>query len=394
VTIRDSLSGANIYYTIDGSVPTTNSMLYTGPITLTKNVTLSAIAAATGYANSGVASAAYVVNTSPATPVISPAGGTFSAAQTVTITDATQGATIYYTVDGSTPTAGSTQYSAPFMVSNTETVSAIAISPGGSSVVATAVFTINLPAAGTYTSAQQVALSSAPPGASIYYTTDGSTPSATPSELYSSPINVGTSETIQAIAAAAGDASSAVSSAAYTININVPPPTISPATGATLPVNGTVALSDTDANAVIHYTVDGSQPSSSSSVYTAPISVTTVGSITIKAIAVDSGASSTVVTAAYTVAADGTPVSGTVMSGTHAVSGAMVQLYAAGIVQAPAPLNPVMEVMRQRSEARLQATATVSSPLPPTRALLPLAISCMRWLPAEMPATGPTRRSS
>jgi hypothetical protein len=41
-----------------------------------------------------------------AAPVISPASGTYSAAQTITITDATPGATIYYTLDGSTPTTG------------------------------------------------------------------------------------------------------------------------------------------------------------------------------------------------------------------------------------------------------------------------------------------------
>jgi Chitobiase/beta-hexosaminidase C-terminal domain len=349
VTITDTLSGANIYYTTDGSVPSANSTLYTGPIALTSNITLSAIVVATGYDDSGVASAAYIVNTNPATPVISPAGGTFSAAQTVTITDATQGATIYYTLDGSTPTASSTPYSAPFTVSSTETVSAIAISTGGSSTIATAAFTLNLPvaaaptfnpAAGTYTAAQQVALSSVTPGASIYYTTDGSTPTATPSELYSSPISVTTSETINAIATAAGVVQSAMSSAAYTIHINVPAPTISPATGATLPINGTVTLSNTDANAVMYYTTDGSKPSASSSKYTAPISVTTVGSVTINAIAVDTGASSTVATASYTVAADGTPINGTVMSGTQAVKTATIQLYSAGIVQTPTPSQP------------------------------------------------------
>ncbi len=180
VTISDATSGANIYYTDDGTVPTANSKLYTGPYTLTKSVTLSAIAIASGYANSGVNSASYVVSTTPSTPVISPAGGTFTAITPVTITDATSGAAIYYTLDGSTPTSSSAHYSGAFNVGASETVSAIAISPGGSSAVATAMFTVNIPpaasptfnpAAGTFTSAQQVMLSDATTGATIYCST-------------------------------------------------------------------------------------------------------------------------------------------------------------------------------------------------------------------------------
>ncbi len=148
VTISDTLSGANIYYTLDGSTPTANSTLYTTPVSIPKGtVTLSAIAVATGYSNSGVLSAQYVISAGTTPPVISPAGGTFGAAQTVTITDATAGASIYYTLDGSTPTANSTPYSGSFSVAANATVSAIAIANGTSSTVTTAAFTINLPAA-------------------------------------------------------------------------------------------------------------------------------------------------------------------------------------------------------------------------------------------------------
>jgi hypothetical protein len=54
-----------------------------------------------------------------ATPTFSPAAGTYSTAQTVKITDTTTGATIYYTVNGTTPTTSSTKYTAAITVSAT-----------------------------------------------------------------------------------------------------------------------------------------------------------------------------------------------------------------------------------------------------------------------------------
>jgi hypothetical protein len=78
-----------------------------------------------------------------ATPVFSPVAGSYSAAQTVTITDATAGSTIYYTLNGTTPTTASTRYTAAIAVSATETIEAIAVTPGYTqSAVATAAYTI------------------------------------------------------------------------------------------------------------------------------------------------------------------------------------------------------------------------------------------------------------
>ena len=164
-----------------------------------------------------------------ATPTFSPAAGTYTAIQNVSLADTTTGATIYYTLDGTTPTELSTIFSSatPIVVSATTTINAIAEATGGylNSNVATATYTINLPAAatptfspapGTYTSGQSVALADATTGAAIYYTTNGTTPT-TASTLYSSPIAVSSTTTINAIAVESGYSSSAVATGTYTI---------------------------------------------------------------------------------------------------------------------------------------------------------------------------------
>ena len=81
----------------------------------------------------------------PAEPTFSLAAGTYTEAQSVTLACETQGATIYYTTDGSTPTNASTQYTTAISVGETMTIKAVAIKDDKSSPVATATYTINLP---------------------------------------------------------------------------------------------------------------------------------------------------------------------------------------------------------------------------------------------------------
>ena len=82
--------------------------------------------------------------TATATPTFSPAAGTYSEEQTVTISSATSGAAIYYTTNGSTPTTSSTVYTGPITVKSTETVKAISYFPGfATSAVGSAKYTIN-----------------------------------------------------------------------------------------------------------------------------------------------------------------------------------------------------------------------------------------------------------
>jgi sugar lactone lactonase YvrE len=91
VTISDSITGASIYYTTDGSTPTTGSNLYNGAMTVPVSETLQAIAVAAGYTESAVAGAIYTISPSAASPTttalsINPSGGTLTAGASYTLT--------------------------------------------------------------------------------------------------------------------------------------------------------------------------------------------------------------------------------------------------------------------------------------------------------------------
>lgn len=130
VTVSDSNTSASIYCTNNGTTPTTASPLYTGPINVAVTQTLSCIASATGYSNSSVTTAAYTINLPvAAAPTFTPPAGMYGTQVNVTLSTTTGGSTIYYTLDGSTPTTSSAVYSAPLLISSTTTLKAIAANP-------------------------------------------------------------------------------------------------------------------------------------------------------------------------------------------------------------------------------------------------------------------------
>jgi len=101
---------------------------------------------APGLAASAVTSVMYSIGTGPTTtaaPQFSLAPGTYASAQTVTLTDSTANAAIYWTYNGTTPTTASPRYAGAIYVGSSETLKAIAVAPGlAQSAVTSAAYTI------------------------------------------------------------------------------------------------------------------------------------------------------------------------------------------------------------------------------------------------------------
>jgi hypothetical protein len=160
-----------------------------------------------------------------AMPTFSPPGGTYDQPPTVTLSDATSGSTIYYTTDGSTPATSSAVYANPIPVTQTTTIRARATAIGMiNSKADSATYTLVAaaptfsPPGGKYLLPQFVSIADASPGMTIYYTTDGSTPT-TSSNVYNGRILVLTTTTIKAIAVAPGWYRSSVATTRYRIGL-------------------------------------------------------------------------------------------------------------------------------------------------------------------------------
>ncbi len=153
---------------------------------MSSSQTIKAIAVKSTWADSAVASAAYVITGTVATPTFSVAAGTYTSSQSVTLYVDIGGVHLLHHrwLDSDLIY---TLYITSILVSSSQTIKAIAVKfAWDDSAVASAAYvitgTVATPtfsvAAGTYTSGQSVTLSSSTAGATIYYTTDGSTPTA------------------------------------------------------------------------------------------------------------------------------------------------------------------------------------------------------------------------
>lgn len=290
---NDTLTNGNstVTVTFDGTEPATGIITITGD-TLSAQVSLTATI------------------TLP-TPTFTPASGATDTLIEVTIACANANAAIYYTTDGSTPDANATLYSAPFELNTVgeHTIKAIAILNGwDNSEVATATYNIyrmtvatpTILPADTSSSMITVSMSCATSGATIYYTTDGTTPDNT-SNIYSAPFELSTpgTYTVKAIAMRNNWNNSEIATAHYTIyQLTVETPVISPDGGFNYdPVQ--VSITCATDGASIYYTTDGNEPTVNSTLYTAPFTVSSTTTVKAKAFKTGYDASN-VASATYT----------------------------------------------------------------------------------------------
>lgn len=272
-TITDANSlpeGYTIRYTTDGNDPTaTTGNVYSGPVPVTDNWTVKAVVVRYGLVLTEMATKA--VEPAVVAPTV-----TNNYDGTISLSTPTPNADMYYTLDGSTPSNSTTHYTSAFSLDNATVVKAITLF--GS--VYSDVTTYNVPeyTAPTITFDNVTSLVTITSSGTAYYTTDGSTPTTSSME-YSAPFPVTSPTTVKAIATHAGYLTSEVTTLA-----------IAQVTTPTIQNNGSNAISITTATggATIYYTTDSTDPTTSSTEYTGPLTEN-VSNVTIKAIAVKEG---------------------------------------------------------------------------------------------------------
>ena len=205
-----------IYYTTDGTTTpsSTQGTSYSGPFALTEQTTIKAIVTKDGYTDSEVTtSTIYKV----ATPTIQQETGT----NNISITTTTPGATIYYTIDGNTPTTSSTLYEGASEELGGKPIKAIAVKDNmiNSDIGEGEIDIKCVTPVITYdNSTSKVSITSTTPECSIYYTTNGDTPT-TSSTPFSDPFSIDNqTEYIKAIATKSGYADSEIAFVKVVLN--------------------------------------------------------------------------------------------------------------------------------------------------------------------------------
>jgi len=242
-----------------------------------------------------------VADLTPPVITATPPGGEYTSGTTVALASNEANTTIRFTTDGTEPTVASPAYTAPIPITSDFTLKYIGTdAAGNTSTVASQVYTVDVtppvvtpnPPAGPIAAGSAVTLTSNEANTTIRFTTNGDTPT-TSSPVYTAPIVVTTDVTIRFIGIDAGGNTSAPASAAYTaFDGTAPILSTSPVPG-TYPSGRLISLLSNEPNTTIRFTTNGSNPTGSSPVYSAPIALT--ADMTIKAIGTDAAGNTSTV---------------------------------------------------------------------------------------------------
>lgn len=274
ISITTPTADAKIYYTLDGTEPTSKSNLYTGPVELMKNCTVKAIALRNDYHDSPVTT--YQLNVDNlicAVPTFKRTGNKLE------LSTATAGASIYYTTDGTEPTTQSQKYDKAIDIQHNGTIKALTAMDGHITST-TATFVISdMQAAAPVMSIvdDKLVISCSTPGAVIHYEIGEDKEPSESSPIYTGPIEVTENMTVKAIAFAKDFNTSDVAIFSPYV-CKVPTFNVS---------NNLLTIASETEGAEIYYTSDGTTPTVKSQKYTGPISLN--HNATYKAIAVKDG---------------------------------------------------------------------------------------------------------
>lgn len=282
VSLSTQTPNAQIRYTIDGSNPNQNSLLYINPIQITQSTTttIKAIAYRTNYAPSNIVEYSYVVLTAN-DAIASQESGIVDYETFISLSTQTPGATIRYTTNGSNPTPSSTIYTNPIQINSNTILKAKTYKngyiPSNISTYNYTIQTVSDPIAsqesGVVDYESFVSFSTQTPSSTIRYTTDGSNPTPS-STIYTNPIQIlSSTTTIKSRAYKNTYAPSNISTYTYLV-LTASTPVASQESGV-VNQGSFISLSTQTASATIRYTLDGTSPTPSSTIYTNPVQINT-----------------------------------------------------------------------------------------------------------------------
>lgn len=290
IILSSSTAGAKIYYTMDGSSPILDeqgnpgnsaTILYEGQKRIivpegTGYLTITAVAVKEGMNDSSIAQFVYQYPAIVAPPYCNPAESTVSINTEVELASLDKDALIYYTLDGSVPTALTGKlYTEPLMLTSSTTIKAICILDGISSSVRTFRFEVSpqlmppspsIASGAVVTSGTTIKLSTQK-GAEIAYTTDGSNPkSGSPMSGDTVTITGKPGDTVTLITYAKGAdyTESQTATYVYTISSYDNGIRVSPENGTKVSPGDVLTLETDVTGGVIYYEMGGTVPTFSS----------------------------------------------------------------------------------------------------------------------------------
>jgi hypothetical protein len=274
VYINCATPETTIRYTLDGSDPLTNGLVYTEPVAISANCKVRAVATRSHWHDSEVTSLDIdVTHLTTATPVIERQGNV------LVVTSLTEGARFHYTLDGSTPTTDSPSTDRIIKPEHNCTVKVIATKVGElpSPVVTTVVDWMQAEKPSFVYSNGLLTILCNTPGATIYYEIGDKEPTRA-SAVYTAPLTLVDNRTVRALAVAPNFNDSEIGDYrpdAFTCEKPV------------LAYNGRyLTMTTATEGATIRYTLDGTIPGSNAAEYTRALEISellTVCAITVKA---------------------------------------------------------------------------------------------------------------